>query len=655
MTRSARAAVTTLVCVVTVGAAWAAAALTLATSRPGQVAIALVVSAYCLVGGVIVLARAGSRVGGAILVGAGSWAAGELALACALTGSGPLDPGVAAALGTASRGSGWLVLVLVVPAYFPDDAPPVHLRRLPQIAWACAAMSGLSNLVAPSPLDDRLAGVDNPTGLPHDWQLGADLLALGAVGLAFVVLLLVLRSLWQRWRTHEQLVRQQLTWLLAAFVPPVVLLPLTPVLSLEPGAFALVTLPVPVAIGVAMLQRRLYDVQLVASRTLTYAALSLTLAATYAVVVAGVGAMLRDRADSWLPWAATGVVAVAFAPVRDAVQRAVNRLTYGRWSAPAEVLADVGHRLSGAADVPALLDETVGDMVNGLGLAHAEIVDGHGEVLARHGESTAAVESLPLTAYGAQVGTLRWSGAQLRGADRALLGDLARQLGGVVHTAGLVEDLRRASEEVVLAAEQERRRLRRDLHDGLGPALAGLGMVTDKIGNRLAQGEDIETDLTALRAGLRGTVADVRRLVEGLRPPSVDDLGLRGALGELAGALAVGAGLELDLDLPDEEPALPAAVEVAAYRVAQEALTNVVRHAGATRLRLGLQVAGSQLRLQVVDDGRGLGATPATRGVGMGSMSERAREIGGRVDVSTATPSGTAVTLTLPLREEKVP
>ena len=95
-----------------------------------------------------------------------------------------------------------------------------------------------------------------------------------------------------------------------------------------------------------MLQRRLYDVQLVASRTLTYAALSLTLAATYAVVVAGVGAMLRDRGGSWLPWAATGVVAVAFAPVRDAVQRTVNRLTYGRWSAPAEVLADVGHRLT---------------------------------------------------------------------------------------------------------------------------------------------------------------------------------------------------------------------------------------------------------------------------------------------------------------------
>ena len=304
MTRSARAAVTTLVCVVTVCAAWAAAALTLATSRPGQVAIAVVVSAYCLVGGVIVMARTGSRVGAAILVGAGLWAAGELALTLALTGSGPLDPGVAAALGTALRGSGWLVLVLVVPAYFPDDAPPVRLRRLPQVAWACAALSGLSNLLAPSPLDDRLPGVDNPVGLPHDWQLGADLLAIGAIGLAFVVLLLVLWSLWQRWRTHEQLVRQQLSWLLAAFVPPVVLLPLTPALSLEPGVFALVSLPVPLALGVAMLQRRLYDVQLVASRTLTYAALSLTLAATYALVVGGVGAMLRERAGSWLPWVA---------------------------------------------------------------------------------------------------------------------------------------------------------------------------------------------------------------------------------------------------------------------------------------------------------------------------------------------------------------
>ena len=344
------------------------------------------------------------------------------------------------------------------------------------------------------------------------------------------------------------------------------------------------------------------------------------------------------------------MVAVAFAPVRDAVQSAVNRLTYGRWSAPEEVLADVGHRLTGAADVPALLSETTADMVDGLGLGHVEVVDGRGQVLARHGTATTPEEALPLTAYGEVVGSLRWSGGRLREADRALLADVARQLGGVVHTAGLVEQLRRAGEQVVLAAEQERRRLRRDLHDGLGPALAGLGMLTDKVGNRLALGAPVDDDLGALRAGLSETVADVRRLVEGLRPPAVDDLGLRGALRELASGLAEGAGLDLELDLPEEEPVLAAAVEVVTYRVAQEALTNVVRHAEAGRLRLGLQVDPSRLRLVVVDDGRGIGAQPTSRGLGMSSMSERAREIGGSVEVGGTRPGGTTVTLTLPLR-----
>jgi signal transduction histidine kinase len=409
--------------------------------------------------------------------------------------------------------------------------------------------------------------------------------------------------------------------------------------------FALATLPVPVAIGAAILQRRLYDIQLAVNRTLTYTALTVVLAAVYALVVGGVGVVLSDQGAVWLPWAAAGVVAVAFAPLRDALQRTANRVTYGRWAAPAEVLAATGRRLADAADAQALLAALTDELVHGLGLERAELRDGHGRVLASAGAGE-AVDSLPLTAYGERVGELRWGGHALRDADRALLTDLSHQLGGVVHTTVLVDDLRTAREQLVLAREQERLRLRRDLHDGLGPSLAGLGLQVDTVQRLLALGHPVDERLVALRAGLAGTVVEVRRIVDGLRPPALDELGLFEAVAELGRELVAGSGLTLELDLPDQRAALPAAVEVATYRVAQEALTNVVRHAHATACRVWARVSPDLLQLEVSDDGCG-GATPSG-GLGLGTMRERAGEVGGAVEVRQL-ERGTAVLLRLPL------
>ena len=193
----------------------------------------------------------------------------------------------------------------------------------------------------------------------------------------------------------------------------------------------------------------------------------------------------------------------------------------------------------------------------------------------------------------------------LRGHERSLLVDVAHQIGGAVHTVGLVEELREARESLVLAREQERRRIRRDLHDGLGPSLAGLGLQVDAMTNLLAAGRPVEDRLDTLQTGLRGTVAEVRRIVEGLRPPALDDLGLFGALAELGHQLSGGTGLELAVELPGEAPAMPAAVEAAAYRIAQEALTNVVRHADASRCRVAGSLSDDALVLEVSDDGRG--------------------------------------------------
>ena len=566
---------------------------------------------------------------------------------CSRPSPGSATAALLGVLGTAARGFGWLVLVLALPLVFPDGRSPS--RTATRLVVTAVTAFTVASLVAPVPLENRMATVDNPIGLPESWQVVADLLAIASLAVAFVALLVVIRAMIGRWRTGDELIRQQVVVFGIAFALPLLVLPLAGTPASRPWMFALSALPVPVAVAVAMFQRRLYDVQLVASRTLTYVALSALLAGVYAMVVVGVGVMLQDRGAPWLPVAATAVVAVAFAPLRDWVQGVVNHLTYGRWAAPATVLADTGRRLADSADSVALLDALTTEMVEGLGFSYAEIRDTRGRVLGASGREGPPSGRLPLTAYGRDVGELSWCGRSLSSVDRELLEALSHQIGGAVHTAGLVEQLRDAQGRLVMAREQERRRLRSDLHDGLGPALAGMGFQLDAVQNLIADGRPVEDRLHRLRTGLSETVVEVRRIVEGLRPPTIDDVGLFGAIAELGRELTDGAGLTVTLDLPDQPPALPAAVEVAAYRVTQEALTNVVRHAHATRCQISGALTDHELVIEVVDDG--CGGAHAGNGLGIPGMRDRAAEIGGSVEVSTDIP-GTTVRLRLPLGAE---
>jgi signal transduction histidine kinase len=410
--------------------------------------------------------------------------------------------------------------------------------------------------------------------------------------------------------------------------------------------FGLSTLPLPVAIGVAVLQRRLFDLPLALNRAITYAGLCVVIALLYALVIGGVGAMLQQEDAAWLPWVAAGVVAVAFAPLRAALQNAANRVTYGQWSQPREVLARTGRRLADAGELDTLLATLVDELTVGLELGHVDITDKQGRVLASSGVESGETDGAPLWAYGEVVGRLRWTRRTLRDSDRELLADLARQLGGVVHTYALVRSLREAQERLVLAREEERRRLRRDLHDGLGPTLAALSLQVDTVRNRLGAGtrdDEVDDALLHLRGGIQATVLDVRRIVEGLRPPALDDLGLVEALHQLVEGSVVPAAVDAVA-----LPRLPAAVEVAAYRVVQEALTNAVRHAQAEHVEVRVELCDGRLLVTVCDDGIGE-VVPRTEGVGMSSMRERAEEIGGTFEVLPVAGRGTRVCVALPL------
>jgi signal transduction histidine kinase len=450
----------------------------------------------------------------------------------------------------------------------------------------------------------------------------------------------------------------------------------------SPWSFALQTgiygfmLLIPLSIGFAVLRQRLWDIDVLINRTLVFGALTACVVGIYAIVVGTLGYLLQEARGNFLvTLLAAGFVAVLFAPLRDRLQRGVNRLMYGERDDPYGVLTRLGRRLEAAIEPGAVLPTVVETVAGALRLPYAAIAmrreDGF-EVAAAHGSPTGEEIAVPLNYAGETVGQLllspRAPGEEFTQADRRLLEDLARQAEVAVHAVGLTADLQRSRERLVSAREEERRRLRRDLHDGLGPTLATLSLGLDVALKMLANDpREAEALLRELKSQTQGAVVDIRRLVYGLRPPALDDLGLVPAIREQAskhGRLADdpatfgrGAGnnaLTFSVEAPDELPPLPAAVEVAIYRIVQEALTNVVRHseAGACRIRLSINDAENELGLEIADDGIGI---PEDRlaGVGMSSMAERAAELGGACAVEREPEGGTRVVARFPLFTEE--
>lgn len=386
------------------------------------------------------------------------------------------------------------------------------------------------------------------------------------------------------------------------------------------------------AIAVAILRHRLLDIDVVINRTLVFVALTALVVGLYIAVVAAIEAALGEPTHVGPGLVATALVAVVFAPARNRLQRGIDRLLYGERKNPYRVMTQLGRRLASDGDSGelAVVVETV---VQALKLPYAAIFDASGQLLASTGTAGGSVE-YPLSYQGSAVGHLLVSpppGTGGFGRDgQRLLADLARQVGAAVHAVRLSRALQASRQRLVTAKEEERLRLRRDLHDGLGPKLAALGLKLDAargmVDSRPGEARDL---LGAVKGDIRETIDDIRRLVYGLRPPALDELGLAGAIRERVQSFAIGAGPEFVVAAPDRLPSLPAAVEVAAYWIANEAITNVVRHASARGCEVRLELSGDLL-LTVCDDGVGL-PDGWRAGVGTSSMAERASELGGEL------------------------
>jgi signal transduction histidine kinase len=274
-------------------------------------------------------------------------------------------------------------------------------------------------------------------------------------------------------------------------------------------------------------------------------------------------------------------------------------------------------------------------------------------VVAEHGTRPAAVQSLPIAYRGEEVGRLLLPRdgvrAQLVTRDERLLADVVRQVAAAARASSLAAQLQASREQLVTAREEERRRLRRDLHDGLGPSLGAVVLRIDTARNLAAdRPDDADRLLRQARDEVAAALSDVRRLVHDLRPPALDDLGLTGAVRQQAGRVlpaTVVVTVHADPGVED----LPAAVEVAAYRIASEALANVARHARAARVRIALgREADGALTVTVTDDGVGI-APGAPAGVGLVSLRERAAELGGRCSVTCPAGGGTVLRAVLPV------
>lgn len=467
--------------------------------------------------------------------------------------------------------------------------------------------------------------------------------------------------------------RRPILWLLAALVASVVAyftIWVVPVIAtgqpLVPYEMqALPFMAVPIAMSAAVLRYRALNVEVAVSRMVVYGALTIGAIGVYVGVVSAWTALFGPVTSVW--WQAVFVagIAVLSQPVRRRLQALINRRLYGDRDDPYRVVSALASRLENTPTAATMLPEIVETVSAALRLPYMAIeiqARGRSETAATVGTPTGELHRMPLTFHGERVGALvvgrRSAQRELTRPDRIALAEVARHAGAAVYTARLTRDLRRSRDRLVRAREMERRRILHELHDGVGPTLAAVALGLDVSKRTVGDTSPTGELLGRLRDELQAAIVEIRRLAHGLRPPVLDRIGLIPAIREYAGALAsrtAGSessvnGVTIVLEVPSSMPKLPAPVDVAAYRIICEALTNVTRHAAASSCAVRLWV-DDDLHIEVVDDGVGLPAV-TNGGVGLSSMRERATELGGECLVEAESEGGTRVFATLPLPKE---
>ncbi|MFN8053720.1 MAG: histidine kinase [Acidimicrobiales bacterium] len=568
--------------------------------------------------------------------------------------------------------------LMVVSLFWFPDGHLLSRRWAPAAAGVLAVVATLTVLGIVSPFDaGQYPGLRNPVGITALRAVGPFARALTIIVLPLALGAVV--SIGLRYRRGEAETRTRIRWIVWIVVVQLLAIAVQYLVDLagDVPEWLVGTTPAPIVVGlpivvaIAVVRHRLLDIDLLINRTVLYSALSAVVVGTYAVAVAGIG-RTTGRSD-WLPTMAVAlVVAIALQPLRNQLQRLLDRRLFGQRHDPLSVLASLSVSASTSS---APFDELVGAIAQSLRLHHVALDvchddGGHLERVAVFGSARGApIEEVPMFdgrhMRGRLVVARRSPHEPLRRDEFALLAAIATNAAWLLRSELLTGELQRARERLVTAAEDERRRLRRDLHDGLGSRLTGISYQVEA--TRLAVTPGMAADashplvegLEQTKADLADAVTELRRIIDDLRPGALDDLGLVRALSSDARRTLGAAGVEYDLqvDLTEQEcSSLSAAAEVVLYRVGVEAITNVARHARARRCCLTLCVASGEVVMTVEDDGIGLNGEPpcspdrpGSAGVGLRSMRQRAEELGGLVLFTARHGGGTRVTVQLPV------
>lgn len=409
---------------------------------------------------------------------------------------------------------------------------------------------------------------------------------------------------------------------------------------------------VPVMLGVAILTNDLYGLDRFVNRSVTYTVLTAAIVTAYVVVVSAVGEVAGRNEERVAALVLTALVAIATEPLRRQVQRVVDRMLFGHRSEPHAVAAELARGLEQHAEDGSVLDSLAEATASAMRLPYVEIAAQDPDVEpgfagTREASDRELLENIDLVHNGKCVGRLsclpRQHGRGLDRADENALSALAPSIAAAVVATSLAGALARARERLVEAQETEQSRIRRDLHDGLGPALTGIGLGIGELEERADERD--RALLARLREEVVTCIADIRRIAHDLQPIALTEHGLIGALQVHAERFSA-LGLQVDLAVAGDAKIDGTAVERATYRIAAEALTNVHRHANATTCSMRLRL-GDHVCLEVIDDGGGIGTL--ARGVGLRSIEERALELNGRFIIEAPDGGGTRVLVTLPV------
>ena len=497
-------------------------------------------------------------------------------------------------------------------------------------------------------------------------------LVFAATGFLMFVGTMVIVQIYRYLRVSNRVQRQQTKWVvfgvsvgiggyivlvltIAIFFPSVSQSPLATIL-INTTAYLLLLL-IPISIAFAILRSRLWDIDIIINRTLVYGILTASVVVLYVLVVGGLSTLLQVRGSLIISLLATGLIAVLFQPLRFRLQNAVNRMMYGERDDPYRIISRLGEHMEATLVPDAILPTIVETVAQALRLPYVAIELQEGDQLrmaASYGTPVDPSLRIPLHYQQDTIGQLllasRSPGESFSSADRHLLDDLSRQVGTAAHAVRLSADLQRSRERLVLAQEEERRHLARELHDSVSQALYGisLGVHTARLQldhdpKELAESLDYVLELAD------AALIEMRALIFELRPELLETEGLVTALNKQAAALHARQKVIVQVDL-GEEPDVPLEVKQDLYRIVQEALHNTVKHARASQVELRLDQTDGKVTIEVCDNGKGFDTSSSFPGhLGLHSMQERVKSLGGELRIESTPGKGTCIQARVPV------